>query len=150
MSLDENRELKEQQNEQQRRTFEQLSNWLQNSSDKMLTKLWWTKKIWNIASWFKDAITGNINPKISGWINKLLYFILMFGILNIIYFTIFDILHPYIYWLMCLIWPLTIMIIVGSSNQLSIVLQKIFFNEKELSMIIVATIITYFIVKIVI
>lgn len=39
MSLDENRELKEQQNEQQRRTFEQLSNWLQNSSDKMLTKL---------------------------------------------------------------------------------------------------------------
>lgn len=101
-----------------------------------------TGKISKMYSGVKDFMTGNYDEKISWVLNLFIYFIALTGLLNIIYYQFFDEMQPLVYGLLCILVPIIVTTTVKSSGFISHFFQKIFFNEREIAIIVVGGVIT--------
>ena len=128
-----------------------------NNQEQFFKKLIETVSPKNIISRWKNIVKNTSNfllkwemtPWVSGFLNQSVYFLLLFGITNILYFNIFDILSPLTYFFICIFIPLGVSILVSKVGIITKMVQKLFFSEKELSLIVLSAIITYALLKIV-
>ena len=98
-------------------------------------------------SWVGSIMTWKSTPKITWFFNKLIYFLITFGILNIIYFSVMDIIEPFSYAFISFVVPLIIVSFVNKGGMMGNFFQKLFFNETELAIITWVTLITFFYLK---
>lgn len=128
-----------------------------NSQEQFFKKLVDTISPKNILSRWKNVVRNTSNfllkwemtPWVSGFLNQSVYFLLLFWITNILYFNIFDIISPLPYFFICIFIPLGVSILVSKVGIITKMVQKLFFSEKELSLIVLSAIITYALLKIV-
>ena len=93
-------------------------------------------------SWVGSIMTWKSTPKIT-----LIYFLITFGILNIIYFSVMDIIEPFSYAFISFVAPLIVVSFVNKGGMMGSFFQKLFFNETELAIITWVTLITFFYLK---
>lgn len=98
-------------------------------------------------SWVGSIMTWKSTPKITWFFNKLIYFLITFGILNIIYFSVMDIIEPFSYAFISFVVPLIVVSFVNKGGMMGSFFQKLFFNETELAIITWVTLITFFYLK---
>ena len=98
-------------------------------------------------SWVGSIMTWKSTPKITWFFNKLTYFLITFGILNIIYFSVMDIIEPFSYAFISFVAPLIVVSFVNKGGMMGSFFQKLFFNETELAIITWVTLITFFYLK---
>lgn len=112
--------------------------------------------IWNLKSkavtWFnktkefwKQLVTWTLDWTKISWINKIIYFLTLTWISNIIYFSIVEELEKYSYLAVCIVIPiiLSVFIVWNQRNAMWRFFQKIFFNDKEITIIFLSSLIIF-------
>lgn len=116
-------------------------------------KLWLMSKLrtW-VSSWYsrlitswKQLFTWTIDQTKISWINKFIYFLSLTWIANIIYYSIFEEIEVYWYSIICIVLPIVIssFIIWNQKNSLWKLFQKIFFNDKEITIIFISSLLIF-------
>lgn len=116
-------------------------------------KLWLMSKLrtW-VSSWYsrlitswKQLFTWTIDQTKISWINKFIYFLSLTWIANIIYYSIFEEIEVYWYSVICIVLPIVIssFIIWNQKNSLWKLFQKIFFNDKEITIIFISSLLIF-------
>ena len=123
---------------------------LENIED--LQKMWLMSKLKNwMSSWYsrilsswKQLFTWTVDQTKISWINKFIYFLSLTWLSNIIYFSVFDEIEVYWYSAICIVLPIVIsMFIVWKKNSLWKLFQKIFFNDKEITIIFISSLLIF-------
>lgn len=104
-----------------------------------------TWKIGKMYGGVKDFMTGNYSEKIWGIFNLTIYFVALTGVMNILYFQFFDEIKSFVYFAMCVLFPIVATTTVKSSWILSKKIQQFFFNEREIAIIAIGGILTFII-----
>lgn len=124
---------------------------LENIED--LQKMWLMSKLKNwMSSWYsrilsswKQLFTWTVDQTKISWINKFIYFLSLTWLSNIIYFSVFDEIEVYWYSAICIVLPIVIsmFIVWNQKNSLWKLFQKIFFNDKEITIIFISSLLIF-------
>lgn len=124
---------------------------LENVED--LQKMWLMSKLKNwMSSWYsrilsswKQLFTWTVDQTKISWINKFIYFLSLTWLSNIIYFSVFDEIEVYWYSAICIVLPIVIsmFIVWNQKNSLWKLFQKIFFNDKEITIIFISSLLIF-------
>lgn len=130
---------------EQEKTNREMWKYFQNMNNQFKLMSWIT--IMWMLKWMKWLATWTVEQTKIKWINSIIYFLALSWVLNIIYFLFFEVIEAYSYAWICILLPiaLTIFIAWNWNNSLWRFFQKIFFNDKEITIIFISSLIVFLI-----